>query len=407
MLLLAAFTTLKKKLKEFSIKGLTQVEAARALRDQVLNYLKFILVTAKSEDDAYTIFETLNARGLSLTSVDLIKNWVFKNYNQIHPNDDAKYVWGEIRKSITKFSDLETFFRHYWNSKYAFASDDRLYKSFKDFLKKGVISDAKEFLLQLRDASELYRKIGAPSDLDWKVQKERIIKKSFDLLNQYRVTQVRPFLLALLECRNKKVIDQSTLINTVIKLERFHFIFSNLCQDRASGLEGKYTRAAKNLHNAGNDKLAAKEVIADLISYLQKKRPNPQRISDALNSLSFTHDNDTNKKTIQTIFSKIEISLHATQELQVGSFSLEHIEDQSGKHGWIGSIGNLIPLDEDLNNKIKQGSDFKKKKIQYGKSNFKIVDRFIEINSQDSWGKVGADKWSSEISLMLDRATEI
>ncbi|WP_080487065.1 DUF262 domain-containing protein [Burkholderia ubonensis] len=407
VLLLAAFTTLKKRLKEFSIKGLTQVEAARALRDQVLNYLKFILVTAKSEDDAYTIFETLNARGLSLTSVDLIKNWVFKNYNQIHPNDDAKYVWGEIRKSITKFSDLETFFRHYWNSKYAFASDDRLYKSFKDFLKKGVISDAKEFLLQLRGASELYRKIGAPSDLDWKVQKERIIKKSFDLLNQYRVTQVRPFLLALLECRNKKVIDQSTLINTVIKLERFHFIFSNLCQDRASGLEGKYTRAAKNLHNAGNDKLAAKEVIADLISYLQKKRPNPQRISDALNGLSFTHDNDTNKKTIQTIFSKIEISLHATQELQVGSFSLEHIEDQSSKHGWIGSIGNLIPLDEDLNNKIKQGSDFKKKKIQYGKSNFKIVGRFIEINPQDSWGKVGADKWSSEISLMLDRATEI
>ncbi|MPV70833.1 DUF1524 domain-containing protein [Burkholderia sp. BE17] len=369
--------------------------------------MKFILVTAKNEDDAYTIFETLNARGLSLTSVDLIKNWVFKNYNQVHPNDDAKYIWGDIRKSITRFSDLETFFRHYWNSKYAFASDDRLYKSFKDFLKKGVISDAQEFLFQLKDAAELYRKIGAPSELDWKVQKERVIKKSFDLLNQYRVTQVRPFLLALLECRNKKIIDQSTFTNTVIKLERFHFIFSNLCQDRASGLEGKYTRAAKNLHNAGANKAAAKDVISDLTHYLQKKRPNPQRISDAVGGLVYTSDNDVNKKTIQTIFSKIENYLHGTQELQVGTFSLEHIEDQSSKHHWIGSIGNLIPLDEDLNNKIKQGSDFKKKKSQYNKSNFKIVEKFIEINAQSVWGEGDAGRWAQEISSMLDIATEI
>ncbi|WP_431018722.1 DUF262 domain-containing protein [Burkholderia cepacia] len=406
-LLLAAFSTLKKKLKEFGIAGLSPIEATKALRDQVLNYLKFILVTAKSEDDAYTIFETLNARGLSLTSVDLIKNWVFKNYNQVHPNDDAKYIWGEIRKSITRFSDLETFFRHYWNSKYAFASDDRLYKSFKDFLKKGVISDAQEFLFQLRDAAELYRKIGAPSELDWKVQKERVIKKSFDLLNQYRVTQVRPFLLALLECRNKKIIDQSTFTNTVIKLERFHFIFSNLCQDRASGLEGKYTRAAKNLHNAGSNKAAAKDVISDLIYYLQKKRPNPQRISDSVGGLIYTIDNDVNKKTIQTIFSKIETYLHGTQELQVGTFSLEHIEDQSSKRNWIGTIGNLIPLDEDLNNKIKQGSDFKKKKSQYNKSNFKIVEKFVAMNTQSTWAEGDAQKWAQEISSMLDMATEI
>lgn len=73
--------------------------------------MKFILVTAKNEDDAYTIFETLNARGLSLTSVDLIKNWIFKNYNQTHPNDNAKDIWSELRRDITTFSDLETFFQ--------------------------------------------------------------------------------------------------------------------------------------------------------------------------------------------------------------------------------------------------------------------------------------------------------
>ena len=405
--MLSASNFFKKKIKEFKIKNLTPVESVKALRGQVLNYLKFILVTAKSEDDAYTIFETLNARGLSLTSVDLIKNWIFKNYDQTHPHDNAKEIWGDLRKSVSRFSDLETFFRHYWNSKYAFASDDRLYKSFKDFVKKGVISDAKTFLLELKEAAAFYRKIGAPNETDWTVQKERVIKRSFDLLNQYRVTQVRPFLLALLECRQRKLVDQTTFINTVTSLENFHFIFSNICQDRASGLEGKYTRAAKNLHLAGADKVKVKTVIADLISYLEKKRPNAQRIGDALAELRFTSTDDVSKKAIQTVFAKIELSMHGTKEFAIGSFSLEHILDQSSKVAWVGSLGNLIPLDEEVNNKIKDGLTFKQKKSHYKKSNLKIVAEFVRLNAQDIWDKPHATKWAQQLAAMLDAATKL
>lgn len=406
-LLFAASNLLKKKIKDYKIENLSPLETVKAIREQVLNYLKFILVTAKNEDDASTIFETLNARGLSLTSVDLIKNWIFKNYSQIHPNDDAKDIWGKLRKSVSEYSDLETFFRHYWNSKYAFASDGRLYKSFKEFQKRGVISDAKMFLLELETASNLYRKIGAPRDSDWKVQKERVVKRSFDLLNQYRVTQVRPFLLSLLECHSQKIIDQTTFINTITKLENFHFIFSNICQERASGLEGKYTRAAKNLYAAKKDKVKAKNVIADLIDYLDKKRPTTQKITDAINELIFTATDDTNKKTIQTIFTKIEYSLHGTKELLIGSFSLEHIQDQSSKIKWIGSIGNILPLDEDLNNRISKGSTFTQKKVHYNKSNFKIVAKFLENHQQQNWDKANAEKWGKEIATMLDSATKV
>lgn len=406
-LLLAASNLLKKKIKEYKIKDLTQLQTVKAIREQVLNYLKFILVTAKNEEDASTIFETLNARGLSLTSVDLIKNWIFKNYNQTHPHDNAKDIWGELRKSISKFSDLETFFRHYWNSKYAFASDGRLYKSFKEFLQKGVISDAQIFLSELKTAGDLYRKIGVPSDSDWTIQKEREIKRSLDLLNQYRVTQVRPFLLSLFECRSKKIIDQTTFIKTITKLENFHFIFSNICQERASGLEGKYTRAAKNLYNAGPNKQAAKDVISNLIDYLDKKRPATQKITDAISELIFTTADDVNKKTIQTIFIKVENSLHGTKEVLIGSLSLEHIQDQSSKVDWIGSVGNLLPLDENLNNKIKKSSNFIQKKIEYKKSSFKLVAKFLESNPQDVWEKTHANKWMKEIALMLDSATKI
>ncbi|WP_200475541.1 DUF262 domain-containing protein [Azospirillum argentinense] len=112
-LLLDAYNFFLKKLGAASLGSLSPLETVKAIRAQVLNYLKFIVVTAKSEDDAYTIFETLNARGISLTSVDLIKNWIFKNYKDTHPNDNAKHIWNQIRSTVQNLPDIETFFRHY------------------------------------------------------------------------------------------------------------------------------------------------------------------------------------------------------------------------------------------------------------------------------------------------------
>lgn len=404
-LLLSTFNGFQKRLKGLSIHGLSELESIKALRIQVLNFLKFILVTAKHEDDAYTIFETLNARGLSLTSVDLIKNWIFKNYKNTHPNDNAKAIWNGLRTKISEFSDLETFFRHYWNSKYAYASNDRLYKSFNDFRKAGKITSARDFLLELKDASECYRKIGMPKEKDWKTLKEKTIVRHLELINQYKVTQVRPFLLSLLECRENKYVDETLFIKVIRNLENFHFIFSNICQDRASGLEGTYTRAAKNLHLASSNKMKVKKVIANLNASLTGKYPNPQRIADSINKLAFINGNETNKKTIQTVFAKIEQHLQKTTELKVGNFSLEHIEDQSTGKDWVGGIGNIIPLDEKLNNGIKKMTSFKDKKKVYKKSEFKIIKKLLEANSQDAWTETNSKAWLNEITTNLHQAT--
>lgn len=402
-----SYQLLKKRVGNFKLKGLSDIDTAKALRDQTLDYLKFIQVTAKNEDDAYTIFETLNARGISLSSVDLVKNWIFKNYPTTHPHDNAKEIWSDIRKKVSKFSSLEVFFRHYWNARYAFASDDRLYKSFKDALKKNQISSPKDFLLELQQAAETYRKIGAPRDSDWKIQKEQPVRSSLLLLGQYKVTQPRPFLIALLECRRlHKSIPQTLFVSTVKAIETFHFVFSNVCQERASGLEGKYTRAAKQLYAAGPDKSKAEEVIKKLIGDLRAKRPNASKIQSSLAKVELT-DDDATKKQIQTIFRKIEAHELRTSELEVGTFSLEHIDDQSGHATWRNEIGNLLPLDEKINNEIKPGSGFKKKKGEYCKSELRIVKIFVASNPQDTWDKTNADKWCSDVAHRLDKATTV
>lgn len=406
-LLQNTFNKLTKKIAAFKLNGYSDLEAIKSIREQTLNYLKFILVTAKNEDDAYTIFETLNARGSSLTSVDLIKNWIFKNYKQTHPNDNAKDIWSELRKDITSFSDLETFFRHYWNSKYAFASNDRLYKSFKDLLKINRVAPARDFLIELQGAAKIYIKIGAPSVAHWTNQKEQAVGRALILINQYKVTQVRPFLLALLDARDRNVITQTIFIGIILNLETFHFTFSNLCQERASGLEGTYTRSAKSLHLAGTDKVKAKEVISLLNANLIKKAPSKEKISASLKKLTFSKSNESDKKTIQIVFRKIELFLLGTNELQPGNFSLEHIHDQAHNDDWSAYIGNLIPLDEVINSGIKAGTTFKNKKKKYEKSSFKIVEFFLKENPQDIWTKADSEKWAIELSKKLTEATKL
>jgi hypothetical protein len=397
----------KNRLNGYKIGSIQAMDVEKSVRSQVLNYLKVIQVTAKSEDDAYTIFETLNARGLSLTSVDLVKNWIFKNYDQTHPNDNAKDIWGTLRKRVSSFSTPEVFFRHYWNSKYAFASDGRIYKSFKKLLKRGVILPAKDLLLEIDQSSKNYEKIGAPKDSDWPVQKEKSVKRAFDLLNQYRVTQPRPFLLALMDMRDKKLVGQTDFIRMIDSIERFHFIFSNLCKERASGLEGKYARAAKSLYAAGSNKSTVKTVLTDLTVYLANKRPDEKRIKNSLKSISYGVSSGLDNKVIQAVFSKIELYLHKTSELSIGSLSIEHVRDRSSRATWVDSIANLIPLDEGLNNSIPGGISFDTKKSYYSRSQLKIVEEFLRQNSQSTWDLEDAERWVDTLTGLVDKATAI
>jgi len=135
--------------------------------------------------------------------------------------------------------------------------------------------------------------------------------------------------------------------------------------------------------------------------------PSNQQIIDAVGLLRHSKIDETDKKTIQIIFRKIEQHLLSTSELAVDRFSLEHIADQSTLNFWTPKIGNLIPLDETVNNNIKSGLSFSEKKIRYKKSALKIVAEFIRLNKQDTWTEVNCDKWAARIGELLVEATKL
>jgi uncharacterized protein with ParB-like and HNH nuclease domain len=327
----------------------------RAVRDQVVKYLKVIFITVAEEEEAYTIFETLNARGMNLSFVDLIKNKLFKELTDTHPDDDAKTTWKNIRLVISSrdtVGSLETFVRHWWISKYSYVGEENIYKAFKKLWAEDKI-DAKEFIKELYSDSETYIKIASPLQEDFKQQEEKSIYNTLSAFKIFNITQQRAFLLSLFKARERRILKFDDQKEIMLFLERFHFMFNAVCSLRPSGVENSYSRAARDLQNA-SDKRRAKEIIKILKDSLTTRIPDETVFTEKFKELKFYNGYTRDKKLIQYIFNKIERSKLVTNELAPENISLEHILCQANNDKEIiGKVGNLLPLSQELNEKAK------------------------------------------------------
>jgi len=85
------------------------------LRDGVLPYfvdwliqnVYMVEITAYSDGDAYTIFETMNDRGLSLTPADMLKGYLLANINDVEKRDTASNVWKKRMQDLTELGKDE------------------------------------------------------------------------------------------------------------------------------------------------------------------------------------------------------------------------------------------------------------------------------------------------------------
>lgn len=264
----------------------------KCVRDQILRYLKIIFITVNEEDEAYTIFETLNARGMNLSFVDLIKNKLFKALTDEHPNDDAKDNWKSIRTILTDrngVGTIESFMRHWWVSKYAYVSNENLYKSFITKWRKGDIDPA-AFIQELKDDARLYVLISSPLDSDFPQQEDKPLYQSLNALRLFSVTQCKPFLLALMKAKRAGKLRQRDLLRALHTIENFHFVFNAVCSLRPSGIEGAYSKAARAINAPQSTKVTNGEVIEQLCTLLSNRKPELTVFTENFRDLTFTDE---------------------------------------------------------------------------------------------------------------------
>lgn len=407
-LLLQAYKYLSEQLKENNLRRKVEkdkkyegdyISLLKAVRDQVLAF-KTIYITVNDKDTAYTIFETLNAKGKDLDAVDLIKNKIFQIIDTETPIDKARVYWKDLKATLYSREErvsLASFFRHFWISKYGVVVESKLYEEFLKRIPK-LENEYISFLGELDKASEWYIKIVSPSESDWRRQEDKVIYESLIALNIFGTTQTRTIILALFDGKyDRKVISEKVLLKAMKAIEHFHFMFTAITSSRPSGLEHIYSKYARLLRASENRSNSA-QVIDEMIGQLKEKLPTYEAFEERYIKLSWTSKFTKHKKLINYILKKMENSYRTTGELDINIPSIEHILSQSSEEKYVGQIGNLLPLDAGVNNEM--GNCSFGEKINYlALSELLTVQKFIEEYKENSvWDEAEINQRSKDMA---------
>lgn len=82
-------------------------EALPFFCDWLIDNVHLVEITASTDEDAYTIFETMNDRGLSLTPLDMLKGFLLANIKDIDKRNEAAKTWRNRIESLRKLGKDE------------------------------------------------------------------------------------------------------------------------------------------------------------------------------------------------------------------------------------------------------------------------------------------------------------
>lgn len=363
------------------------------IRDKILN-LKVIFVQLDNEDDAYTIFETLNTRGKDLNVADLVKayltHWIPTKNAGV---DTPKLLWNQVVETIEESSadlDIVVFIHHYWLSTHDYTTVKKLYKEIRKNIKK---TNAKEFLDQLVNDSKIYREIHEVSFAKWKLEEQQI-KDSLDAFTVFRIRQQVPMILSVMRDYRAGLLKKKDVQEILAAIEDFHFIFTAVTSQRSSGgISQMYASAAKIL--ACSEKPDGRiKVLKDLRSKLKKKMPSFDEFIVDFREIKYSDYFTKQKKLVQYILCHAHRDCNPGISCDYSRMTIEHLASQNQPVGsstdkeHIAQLGNLILVPDKLNStKLGNKTFTEKRKILI--DNKVSIDEIIQKAS--SWGNAEID----------------
>lgn len=316
------------------------------LTDIVARRLLFIQINVEDELNAYTVFETLNARGLELSSTDLLKNYLFSLLRGPDDLQAAQRQWQQVISTV-RMEKFPEFLRYYLSLEQPWVRRERLFKVVRESVKGG--QQVFDLLDRLESYSSLFVALGNSQDDFWReTPANRAYIRELDL---FRVKQAYPILFAA--HGQFPDADFTRLLKLISVLS---FRYTVVCGLNPSELEKLYNQVA--------------------IAIQRSEITTPKQVFDRLRSVyvsdeKFSQDFELltvstrgqQKKLARYMLWKLENDA-AGQEIVEESFSIEHILPESPEQDWqddftdaqmtdmVYRLGNLTPLEPHLNRQI-------------------------------------------------------
>ena len=392
---------MRKALNWFSknIHSKSGTELAK-LVEKLADCLIFTTITVSKDSNAYSIFETLNARGVQLSVPDLVKNYLFSTIDKDNNLDDTAIEqldtqWEMIVTQLGrhKFSD---FIRVDWNSRYDYSGVRELFKKIK-----GKVNDnpnAREYLASLQVHSQIYSALRDGDDEFWKNHKDGVynsdprLKLYLRALSLFNV--VAPLNVLLAAFRHFSPAD---FIKFLGFIEAITVRYNIICKRPTNEQHRVYSDAALEIAKGGNLKQA--------LSILKKIYPSDKEFSSSFeeSSLKVAKSNKQARYLIYRIESGLSEGIGDFESL-----TLEHILPKNFDRTWeksfndkdkmdshINRIGNMALLPSRENKKLGN-KNFEEKKVIFEKSALKTTQKCAEYDKWNEASILDRQKWLSQ-----------
>lgn len=349
---------------------------AGLLSQTVAEQLLFILVTVEDEMNAYAVFETLNARGLELTTTDLLKNYLFSKVKAGADIHALQRRWLTLVATVSQERFTE-FLRCHLLCEQPKIRKERLFK----LIRQRVADAQGVFTLidALEKRGEMFASFFDPNHGDWAELHEA--KPFIRELLLFRTRQMTPLLFAA-----RERFDEKDFVR-VLKLVRvISFRYTVVGSLNPNQLEPVYHRAAKAIL----DGEAA--TPADVFDYLREIYVEDSRFIENFAALSMS---PRRRKLAKYILCKLEKEAGgADRDAETDTGSIEHIFPANPPPEWVevfGSnqpdaaterIGNLTLLEPAKNRDIRDAS-FAEKRAAYETSEYELTRRIAEIAPEE------------------------
>ena len=189
-----AFEWFAIKMSEYTkIAGGDEGITLASLVESISDRLFFTVISVTDELNVFKVFETLNARGIRLSSTDLLKNHLFSvlyaDKDHLHEMKALEDRW-EAMVVCLGGENFPDFLLIYWVSRHSFVREPELYKTIRSRVTSR--EEVFELLQGMEEDMNTYRALIQVESSEWPV----VLKEYVRDLHLLRVRQPFPLLLA-------------------------------------------------------------------------------------------------------------------------------------------------------------------------------------------------------------------
>jgi hypothetical protein len=333
----------------------------------------FIQIVVEDELNAYTVFETLNSRGMELSSTDLLKNFLFSKVAG-SPSDlaNVKNQWKKII-DLVGLKGFPVFLRYYLMATRKLISKEYLFREIRQFVRTD--EDVFSVLDQVELFAYHYVAMDNPEDEYWKNDKE--LPDLVRTLKTFRVTQWKP--LGMVAAIKMDPADLKRLLKAITALS---FRYNIVARKQTNDMEKVYSKTAVQLFKG------EASGIQDILAGLKEIYVGDEDFRKFFEVKSFNTRNAQEKKLARYTLYKLEAQVEGGSQFnfELDEGTIEHILPESYPDTWkehfseeeyernVFMLGNLTLLEPGKNRKAAVDTMQEKSEI-YQSSKFALTKK--------------------------------